>query len=788
VQVRKNERVIDTFDYVNNFCRYAVLSKDSYSEDEYIALYLHNQDDPYIKDYLDMNVPHILYRDKDGKYKLGNKIGQQESFLIIPNGWTIPDDSSLEFHEYSWGETKLLGARIAYNHIDDIIVKSNDGAIIFGRNVPLYWTEMQSYPLIQPNIIEPIYDANKCIFSLCYDSEDGVETKKRSVVYRNKWSSEWTSEPSYGDIYVKAIDNSENYVTPLRFINVGDGLAIDLKGADKDFCKIQIRWPYGRVTTSEGENDGNDIWTIKKTDCKEPKVIHFTFIPKGNSRNQFILSIRAPFKEFSIIDIFGQEITDECWIPYTDVDRYQYHLIGQDIKKYTVGNVRRSLRWRDNKLSIVEDGEYIQIPYEGSLLTLLGTRESLRSMLERTSKNMLQAEIPVQFYLSNGKIIRFAIKDSPYRVKQGENGQIEITDNLMPINFNIGLKLLKLDEPNLEPEEIIYDKDQGCVLPESIRSWGKTILIGNTRGRICPTLVDLNRDMNNSLRMQTRDIAISTINESLSHSTIGDELWTHIIEWFTRCQKEDIPASSLLELYCVALKPKSLVHFAFQLFAKCSNDEERENLITQLILLSENLAFQWYWLTPDIPDLLRILVQFIGDIDSENAALQKIYFQWALQKEPSEMLSYLSNYTDNASECFIDLSTKFDKWLRKMCVMSLTASYWNEPDSAIDEITAQIIDGNRSKLHHIIIDSDEYVEQNQDELSKESELFFDEYREANLYGNEQWLNQRINVVVAHLNGKTNLFNLGDEIKRSVIYASKVCSAQFIKLLNNKLIH
>jgi hypothetical protein len=139
-------------------------------------------------------------------------------------------------------------------------------------------------------------------------------------------------------------------------------------------------------------------------------------------------------------------------------------------------------------------------------------------------------------------------------------------------------------------------------------------------------------------------------------------------------------------------------------------------------------------------------------------------------------------------ECVIDLSMKFGEWLKRLCIMSLTSSYHDGPDAAIDEISSLIINGDKSKLHHIIINSDEYIEQNQEELSETSESFFEEYSEANSFGNELWLNQRINVVIAHLNREVNLFKLSDEIKRSVVYASKSCSAQFIKLLNNKLIH
>lgn len=581
VQVRKNGQAIDTFDYANNFCRYAVVSKHPYTNGDYISLFLHNQEEPYIADNLDMTVPHLLYRNKDGKYELGNQIGKQESILLIPEGWTVDDSCTLDVHDYSWGETMLQGIRIPSDYANNILVKGEDGAITFGMNAPLYWTEMRSNPLFVPDVIEPVYDADKCSFSLCFDTEDGTESKRRPVQFRNKWQKEWTESPSYGELYARTIDVNGNYVTPLRFVNIGDGLVISLQKADKDSCQIRVTWPHGHVSTTEGEKKIGDVWEIKKENCHDPRIIRFCFTPEGNSQNQFFLSVKAPFKDFSIINIYGDEILDDCWIPYSDVDKYQYHIVGQDIKEYKYGNIKRELRWKSDKLYIIEDGRSLKnIPYEGSLLTLFDSRETLRALLERTSQNMINAEVRVHFTLSDGKKICFSIKESPFRPRQLENGQIIITgNNKRPIKFNGVLKLIKLSEPELDPVEMFYNKDlQMYILPESIREWGKTILIGRTRGRICPSLVDLTRDMDGDYRAKNRENAIISIQKDLQESVLGDDFWKRTLGWFYRSQKEDIPASSILELLCAAQSYKSLLCLVFQLYVKCTNTEERDLL------------------------------------------------------------------------------------------------------------------------------------------------------------------------------------------------------------------
>lgn len=574
VQVRKNGQAIDTFDYANNFCRYAVVSKHPYTNGDYISLFLHNQEEPYIADNLDMTVPHLLYRNKNGKYELGNQIGKQESILLIPEGWTVDDSCTLDVHDYSWDETMLQGIRIPSDYVNNILVKGEDGAITFGMNAPLYWTEMRSHPLYVPDVIEPVYNADKCAFSLCFDTEDGTVSKRRPVQFRNKWQKEWTESPSYGELYARTIDVNGNYVTPLRFVNIGDGLVISLQKADKDSCQIRVTWPHGHVSTTEGEKKIGDVWEIKKENCHDPRIIRFCFTPEGNSQNQFFLSVKAPFKDFSIINIYGDEILDDCWIPYSDVDKYQYHLVGQDIKEYRFGNIKRELRWKSDKLYIIENGRSLKhIPYEGSLLTLFDSRETLRALLERTSQNMINAEVRVHFTLSDGKKISFSIKDSPFRPRQLENGQIIITgNNKRPIKFNGVLKLIKLSEPELDPVEMSYNKDlQMYILPESIREWGKTILIGRTRGRICPSLVDLTRDMDGDYRAKNRETAIINIQKELQESVLGDDFWKRTLGWFYRSQKDDIPASSILELLCAAQSYKSLLCLVFQLYVKCTN-------------------------------------------------------------------------------------------------------------------------------------------------------------------------------------------------------------------------
>lgn len=795
VQVRKNGHIVDTFDYANNFCRYTVASKHSYKEGDSVSLFLHNQEEPLVSDILDMSVPHLLYRNKDGIYELGNQLGKHESFLLIPESWEVENSYSLEIQDYTWGERSFSGIQIPAEFVDNIIVKGEDGEITFGINSALYWTEMQSHPLYGLDIIEPVYNANSCRFKLCYDTDNGINSMRCKAEFRSKYQSEWSDTPAYGEIFARAIDKA-NFVTPICFINVGDGLVISLQNADQDTCQIKVSWSYGNVSTTEGKRIQNEdsVWEIKKENCQDPRKIRFTFTPELNSHNQFTLSVKAPFKDFSIMDIYGNKIESDSWIPYSDIDMYQYHLVGQNIEEYSYGNINRQLRWIDNKLYIFEGTNRLkEIPYEGSLLTLFDSREALRSLLERTSQNIVKAEIKVQFMLNGGQQINFSIKESPFRPRQNSEGCVVITGkNQQQINYTGVLKLIKLGDPYVEPIEMRPDVEKGYyILPEEIRPWGKTILIGRTRGRICPALVDLTKDMDDAYRATNRIETIETIRGNMQNSTLADNLWKRILGWFEKAQEYDIPASSILELSCTGQDYKSLLCLAFVLYVKCKDNVEKDILKEKLKTFSRDLAFQWYWLQPYLDGIFNQLSPFIADPNSQ--AMQEIYINWAMSYQGEKMIGYLSAlnteaYMDYIGKCLMEVLTLFTDWLKDLCISSMTETYDSNSQEFETLLANKIIREPTNMPRLEIRDELSYIENNQEPLGEETTAFFNNYSELNKTGNELWLYQRVNAVVAHLQGHIDLFSQSDEIRRSIIYCSKSSNQHFILSLYKKLSH
>ena len=96
----------------------------------------------------------------------------------------------------------------------------------------------------------------------------------------------------------------------------------------------------------------------KKEDCRDQRRIHFTLIPEGNSLSQFTISVKAPLGLFYYKYIWNN-VQSDSWVPYTDIDKYQYHIVGQNIKQYSFGDVVRELRWMNDKFYIFEKVELL---------------------------------------------------------------------------------------------------------------------------------------------------------------------------------------------------------------------------------------------------------------------------------------------------------------------------------------------------------------------------------------------------------------------------------------------
>ncbi len=789
-QVRVNGKAIDSFDYINFYSRYAVVSKHPYNDGDNVSFFINDAQEAHLSDELDMSVPHLMYRNEKGAYLLGNRLGKADSAVVFPETWTL-DNGDISTEAYTWHDTTYQVALIPERYIDPIRLHGEDGQLELSSNAKLVWTEFKGVPIDGLEVSEQLYDANNLLYFICYDAEEDVkQLRANALEFKGATRGEWQRTAPYGRIYARAKDASGRFVTPVRFINIGarEDLAIVNVSESEDTCIVKVKWARGRVTCDNGTKRVNEQWEVKKEDCVNNKI-QFTLIPDDNSHNQFTIHVRAPFKEFAIFDLDDKQVTSGAWVPYVDVDKYQYHLVGHYIKQYSYGNVVRELKEIGGKLWIVENGQRLKsIPFEGSLTTLFDSRETLRAMLDKTSENMLNAAVNVEFVTTKGETLSFAVKDSPYRVKTMDN-KILIKANQF-VDYRGALKLLKLDEPLHEPRVVMYDEEQGFIVPEDVYSWGKMIVVGRTRGRICPGLIDMTQELTGEKRLNIREEAINSIKQEIASSTLGDAFWARVLGWYNRIEKDDIPANSLLEFKCLSEDPIALLCLTFQLFAQCSDDEERETLSNQLKTFSNDLAFQWYWLKKHILKVMMNMQQKIGSL--ENNVVRNIFIQWAMQQEnPMQYLTDMNSdsFQLKCLECLASMMTEYQQWMINLAVESLTDKYEDGEDTMVKEVANEIV--NKEKGLCYIDDHEEYFVETRQDRSWKISPFFDKYAEHSWHTEaENWLWKRINVAAAHMKGELDLFNLPEEVsdgvRRSLIFCSKSCNHKFVIELNNKL--
>lgn len=781
VHILNNEVCVAPFDYINNFCKYSVKHKQLYKNGDKISIYLHNQNNPHKVSDLDTTIPHLLYRENN-KYKLGNKLGERESILLFNEEWMY--DGKLDIIDYSWEDLNFKCIRIPSDFTDIIQLKQGKDTITFGKEAPLFWTEIETPPLYIPQIIEPIYNINKSRFSLYRDNQ-GEEPVKQNLnsthlIYKNRYESEWSNDASFGEIQARIRDN-DNYVTPVKFINIGNEPEIEIIEANENSCKIKIKWDHGTVSTTQGKKINEDVWEFEKKSCDNSKIIKFIFKPTNNPKNQFSLSINAPYKTFSITNNLGKEIETNGLIPYSELETFRYNIVGYNNIEYSIGNISRRLGWNNNQLCVTEQNNNERrivnhIPYSGKLLELFDSKEQIRAILDKTSKSIVRASVDIQFSVTEQNQFKLSIKDNPYNLRPTNDERLVMTIKKRPLIYEGLLKCFKINEREKEPIELhgIIDEEKKCsyyTLTEELKNSGIILVAGDVRGKVTPMIVNKTEDYNKD-----------NVTERFSNSKICDDLWKKTIYLFEITRQYEIPANlklnTVLELKCIAENPKYLLLFAFQMYLK-TPESELDILKEHLKSFSTDFAFQWYWLIYE----LYIFRDYLNEQEINDTTKTFLYLQWVGNHHFNDS-TYISNINNLEPTRYLDKPiTEFTTWMKEVLIASLSDSYSPHDRIVIAEniINYQMEVENEQGVN-LFID----INQNKNDLTEGSTKFFNNYSEEGRWGNEQWFYQRLNAVLSHLQNQINLLKEENEIRRSIIFCSKSCNELFLIRLNNKL--
>lgn len=798
-EVHVGGQLKDSFDFYDGFCRYDVRSVHPYHNGDVVELLLGRTSEPHLSDSLDFSVPQLLYLNKESIYELGNRLGKQASAVVMGSAWEVEDDSCIATI-YTWMGISYKVIKLEADFEGSITLKSADGTITLSEDSELDKTIAVSRPLYLPSVVESVYDTATTKFAISHKDDEGNSVTRRhgQTRFRSKWSTVWSPIAPYGEIFARIIDADGNYITPMRIVNVGQGLKVTTVSSDKDVCKIEVAWPHGNVFCKEGSKGVGEEWIITRQDCAQNSHhIHFVLTPKENSKNAFILTLRAPFKDFSIYDAHGTLVDHDVYIPYADIDKYQYHLVGQDVRRYSYGHHVRALRWTGDNLWIVENGQRLRkIPSDGSLLQLFDSREAIRATLEHTAKDITHASIHVHFDYGIGKSLDFEIKDSPYRIRQDGDRLTIFDKGWQPYHYKGTLKLLKIDDPSHETVTLSYDTNQGYVLPQVVKEWGKIMVLGRTRGRLLPKLVQTGKPPTPEERKANLLSIRAHIKSEMQTGKLGDNVWQQADAWFRRTQSDDISASSAIHLWALGQNPQALVFFAFMKYATTS-EEERDLLQRQFLTLSRDLAFQWYWLCPIMRgQTMAIVNNYLGQDSLQSTTFKHIYVLWSMTQgeHVSECLAAINQpeaYFAKACQCMVGLQPGFELWMQELFILSMESERGNSGKQDISDIIKSIITKKPQELMNIENSGlDIAINQDDIDLKPETTSFFSNFNRGFSIKNEVWLMTRVRAVAWHwkLKGKntTSLFEKDDEIRRSIIFCMNACHDEFIIALNNEL--
>lgn len=573
---------------------------------------------------LDFDRPQLFFQIlmPDGVYhRKGNKLGAEQSLLLLPNNWTI-EDNDLDIYVERPDEYTVFCIPKGINHDIRLFESETNEILEFKVNGESYETVLDA-PRTQPLIKENLYypsDIHIRIRSL-----DGEIYSPHNVRFRTRGSNTYFDKPPIGLVCAQAQRNNGEWAEQVDFLNIGelDSNLITVVDSARDSCRLQFNWPYGTVDSPIATMDADDhaIWTINRNDITE-KVpgndnngyVPFFLTPTGTT-DPFKLTVRPPFLGFDIFDDFGAVLQDGSEIPFADLSYYKYHIYGngatiryQMPRNNGLGNddMDIQLNWDPEHGDLVDAESYRHIPFEGPLTLLFGDDQVITSCID---KRMLLdnrgyrdiSNYPFEFRILQGINHRYTytIKKFPYRECRSEdNDRIIVTkmqgDETVMVNTRARLIAYPINNP-INEIELLRNEDGSYPITPELRSAGPVIVTSSHKGYILPRYEDYSNDVEtDEERHRRHEDTLNNVRENLIHN---NEEIHRCIQWFRIATKQENTTDRYLGLKCLAENPAMLVFFSYLLWCDIQDDEyEVEYLKDCLIKFSKELYFQWYWI------------------------------------------------------------------------------------------------------------------------------------------------------------------------------------------------
>ena len=584
--------------YFDNFIHRKFFFRAPYKNDTHICVQIDGASTELESSSFDMNIPHIAYVDNDGMLKLGNRLGSTECRIFLSADWTLAEEYPFDKHDVSWYGNlySMITVPADYHGNVKCVNTITREPINFALNTPLYWTEIYYNEDEYNYFKEHIYKRDKCkIYKV---SETGKQ-RHSSLIFRERYSDEWTKEANIGKLYARPQGNV--FISPVRIYNLGEDFTIDTK-TNKDYFEIKFNWGAGEVKPECGVKGDDDYWKISKEDCGGKQFIACTFSPKSAPSKSFTLHLKTLFFDFAIYDINGQAIKSNDYIPVCDVNLYTYDF------RNTARNSETTINFADSKfvLHLTRRDTYIevhnlftkdrkQIPPQGSLDKLLWNMEVVKHEV-RAHDNSLKICI-------NGlDKLNFIIRHRPFKIEKDSD------NNLLRVNelnqqsrhtFKGDLFLFPLD--GTRTDMAILKPSNNGIYPLPMQLPEKYLVCEDnytsTSGRLEVRMhtagsEEINRG-EESKKIQQQII------QELRNDSFGTERWKEVMYWLDQTYKYSVPASKLHDLKLCGSEDRLLVMMAFHAYMFGGNTSE-DKVIEKLLSIEDSLRIKWWTIKSEL--------------------------------------------------------------------------------------------------------------------------------------------------------------------------------------------
>ncbi len=767
IEITRNNLQVYSVHYHQNILGKRFLFRSPYINNDVISIGVKGWE-LILSDSLDLESPHIICMENNGRYQLGNKIGAADSYIVYSEEWEPESEVSTLPERYSYCDQTYRLIHIPLGEETDVTLKNiaTGDTILFSPRIPLSWTEIY-YPENELNYIfkEPVFDPASCL--VYKKSDKGIE-KCRSLLYRAVGAKEWREIPPIGGFFVRP--NDSQYVSPARAVFLGLGYRPKVKPG-REACSFDIAWSQGRARPFYGkEVDGT--WMVTKEDCQGKPIVPCTFTPQGNGRS-FELNLRLPFVDFRIYDFNMNPVCDRDTIPLSDISIYSYCFAKSDDRdelfrfSFSKTGEKYCAYCNGKKLSISGNGHSYEVPCEGSLESLLGGMEKVSGALGKDGTPLLITFS--EFDFDPGLKYSVYIAWRPFEIEK-ISGRPILRINERNANGRVTyegkLRVFPLDGSMGEPFAIQREEDGTYLLPNSTP---ETFLVAednqtSNNGKLRIRMHSL-ADVPDADRKRLAIQSLRGVYNDLLEASFDAKPWKEARYWFRQSLDYSLVPSKLHHLKLLGGNDNLLNFFCFHEYVL--SDKPKTELIEDLLELEDGLSFNWWWfekkkfainptkvMTESFPDILLNWSRKFSFENNDISALMKT----------TDKNAFMDKFIIEFYEKMMNGFATFKKELaiaskRKFCITGLIGGNHGFWEKFVESSIAALSD----------YASPEYpmLDYGSDLLEQHDRILFPEVKFPTKFGNyvnnaSEFL-KRVSRLADYMNGKeTDVFFHGTE--------------------------